>query len=109
MPRSQNSHAILNAGFLFRFQQNSEIIEKVSLVYGGISKNFVHARKAEDILVGKNPYLNETLQLVFKNLKDELEPEENSPDPSPAYRKMLAISLFYKVSKNIYKIYLLYS
>lgn len=110
MPRSQNSHAIINAGFLFKFQQNSELIEKASIVYGGISKSFVHATKAEDMLVGKNPYSNEILQLILKNLAEELKPEENSPEPSPAYRKMLAICLYYKVFKIfsfLMKIYIL--
>lgn len=97
MPRAQNAHAIINAGFLFKFNQTSQLIEKATIVYGGISKTFIHAEKTEAILIGKNPYTNETLQLALKSLKEEIEPEENSPEPSVEYRKMLSICLYYKV------------
>ncbi|XP_026494618.2 uncharacterized protein LOC113399655 [Vanessa tameamea] len=96
MPRAQNAHAIINAGFLLKFQHNSNLIEKATIVYGGISQSFIHAEKSEAILVGRDPYTNETLQLVLKNLKEELQPEENYPEPTAAFRKMLALALFYK-------------
>lgn len=98
MPRAQNSHAIVNAGFLFKFQENSQLLESSSLVYGGISKNFLHASSTETLLIGRDPYTNETLQLVLKSLQEEIQPEENPPEPSADYRKMLAISLYYKVT-----------
>ncbi|XP_037293401.1 xanthine dehydrogenase isoform X2 [Manduca sexta] len=96
MPRSQNAHAVVNAGFLFKFKQNSNVIEKAVLVYGSISPTFVHAIKTEAILVGKDPFTNETLQLAVKSLFDEIIPGKAPPEPSGAYRKMLAITLFYK-------------
>ncbi|XP_047998047.1 xanthine dehydrogenase-like [Leguminivora glycinivorella] len=96
MPRSQNAHAIVNAGFLFRFRQNSQLLEKVTIIYGSISPTFIHASKTEAALVGKDPYNNETLQLAVKSLFDEIIPEEAPPEPSAAFRKMLAVSLYYK-------------
>ncbi|PZC82144.1 hypothetical protein B5X24_HaOG210952 [Helicoverpa armigera] len=96
MCRSQNTHAIVNAGFLFEFKQNSMLLEKASIVYGGISESFVHAEKTEELLKGKDPYTDETLQLALKSLHEEVNPVEAPPEPSAAYRRMLAVSLYYK-------------
>lgn len=102
MPRSQNAHAVVNAGFLFHFKQNSNILEKAFIVYGSISPKFIHAKKTEAMLVGKDPYTDETLQMVLKSLSEELTPEEAPPEPSAAYRKMLALTLYYKVINALY-------
>jgi xanthine dehydrogenase/oxidase len=97
MPRSQNAHAVVNAAFLFKFQNNSHTLEKVSIVYGGIAANFSHANKTEAVLTGKDLFDERTLKLALKTLHEEIKPEEMVPEPSAAYRKMLAITLFYKV------------
>lgn len=99
MPRSQNAHAVVNAGFLLRFHRNSQLLEKVSIVYGSIAPNFIHASKTEAALIGKNPFTNDTLQLAVNTLFDEIHPEEAPPEPSAAYRRMLAVALYYKVSR----------
>ncbi|KAI8432031.1 hypothetical protein MSG28_004552 [Choristoneura fumiferana] len=96
MPRSQNAHAVVNAGFLLRFHRNSQLLENVSIVYGSIAPNFIHASKTEAALVGKNPFTNETLQLAVNTLFEEIHPEEAPPEPSAAYRRMLAVALYYK-------------
>lgn len=42
MPRKQNVHAVVNAGFLFRINSENNIVEeRPSIVYGNISKTFV--------------------------------------------------------------------
>lgn len=97
MPRSQNAHAVVNAGFLFKFKQNSNFLERATIVYGSISPTFIHATKTEQVLVGKDPYTDETLQLALRTLYGEINPVEAPPEPSAAYRKMLAVSLYYKV------------
>ncbi|CAG9123156.1 unnamed protein product [Plutella xylostella] len=96
MPRSQNSHAAVNAGFLFKFNQQTNLIERASIVFGSIYPKFNHAVKTEAALVGKDLYTDATLQLALKTLSEELDPEEAPPEPSAEYRKMLAIALFYK-------------
>ncbi|XP_049874983.1 uncharacterized protein LOC126373064 [Pectinophora gossypiella] len=96
MPRAQNAHAVVNAGFLFKFHNESNMLEKATIVYGNITPKFIHASDAETVLVGKNPFFNETLDLVLKALDKELHPDDMPPEPSAAYRKMLAIALFYK-------------
>lgn len=94
MVRAQNAHAYVNAGFLLKFKSN--IVESARICFGGINPKFIHASDTETFLKGKNLYCNETLQLAIQVLKNELHPDEVLPDASPAYRKLLAVSLFYK-------------
>ncbi|GBP91385.1 Xanthine dehydrogenase 2 [Eumeta japonica] len=96
MPRSQNAHAHVNAGFMFRFDRKTNKIAEANIVFGSISPTFIHATKTEALLVGKYLFTNDTLQLALKTLADEIKPEASPAEPSTAYRKMLAISLFYK-------------
>lgn len=91
MPRSQNAHAIVNAGFMMKFHHNSPLLENMTIVYGGISPKFVHATKTERVIVGKDPYTEESLQLALSTLSEELQPKEAHPEPSAEYRKILAI------------------
>ncbi|XP_066250858.1 xanthine dehydrogenase/oxidase-like [Euwallacea similis] len=95
MPRSQNAHAMVNAGFLFQLT-NSGIVQSAQIVYGAINPNFIHAKKTESLLKGKQLFDNTTLQSAFKSLDSELQPDWILPDPTPAFRKQLAINLFYK-------------
>lgn len=102
MPRAQNAHAHVNAGFLFKFNQYKNAVEKVNIVYGGISPSFIHAEKTEMFLIGKNIFDNEILQQTLKMLHDEINPVEAPPEPSPKFRRQLAINLFYKVKHMIF-------
>lgn len=104
MPRSQNAHAIINAGFLFKFKQNEEVLEKMSIVYGNISPKFIHADKTEQALINKDPFTDDALQIALKTLSSEINPDEASPEPSPEYRKTLALALFYKVISHFVSI-----
>jgi xanthine dehydrogenase/oxidase len=87
MPRSQNSHAYVNAGFNFTFvNMNSLEIESCSIVFGGISKNFIHANQTERFLLKKSLSDESILNEAFKILNDELNPED---DPVVFYNKFL--------------------
>lgn len=108
MPRSQNAHAVVNAGFMFKFKRDSNVLEKVTLIFGSISASFIHASKTEALLIGKDLFTNETLQAALKTLYDEILPEEAPPEPSAAFRKMLAVSLFYKVCPDVESFYSLF-
>lgn len=100
MPRSQNAHAIVNAGFLFKFRENSNLLDKATIVYGSISPTFIHAKNTEAVLAGKDPYTDETLKVALESLAKEIVPVEAPPEPSARFRKMLAINLYYKVGKK---------
>jgi xanthine dehydrogenase/oxidase len=47
MPRAQNAHAYVNAGFLFKLNKPSKgkVLKKPTIVYGGINPYFVSILK----------------------------------------------------------------
>lgn len=95
MARAQNTHALVNAGFLL--QLNYQTVVSARIVYGAINPQFVHASSLETFLPGKILFNNDVLRQAFQILDAEIQPDYVLPDPTPAFRKMLAISLFYKV------------
>lgn len=104
MPRSQNAHAIVNSGFLCKLDESGNTVEQARLVFGNLSPEFIRATKTEEYLIGKKLFTNDTLQSALKILEEECVVVEHPPDPSAAYRKQLALALFYKVSvESIYK------
>ncbi|KAJ2951519.1 hypothetical protein O0L34_g13669 [Tuta absoluta] len=96
MPRSQNAHAVVNAGFLYKLSRFNTNVQEARIVYGNLSPTFIRARSTESLLVGTNLFTNETLQKAIRNLKNELIAVEMPPEPSAEFRKQLAINLFYK-------------
>lgn len=98
MPRAQNAHAYVNAGFLFKFDKS--VIQSARICFGGISPEFVHANDTEQFLIGKDLYNNATLQEALQILTSEIQPDWVLPDASPDYRKNLAAALFYKFVLN---------
>lgn len=99
MPRAQNAHAIVNAGFLVKLKNNT--VDECRIVYGGINPGFIHATQTEALLKTQKLYDNSTLMKIYKSLDKELICDYVLPDPTPEYRKNLAISLFYKVKYKI--------
>lgn len=51
----------------------------------------------EKYLQGKLLFKNDTLQCALKIMKSEVIVTDNPPEPSVAYRKILALGLFFKV------------
>lgn len=51
MPRAQNSHALVNAGFLFKLDKAGKVLEKPNIIYGGIRPDFVSNRFINRFLV----------------------------------------------------------
>lgn len=96
MPRSQNVHAVVNAGYLYCLDNNNKVLD-ARIVYGNLSPSFNRASKTEQHLIGKKLFANETLQSSLTVLKAELVVEENPPEASAEFRKLLALRLFYKV------------
>ncbi|XP_021929641.1 indole-3-acetaldehyde oxidase-like [Zootermopsis nevadensis] len=98
MPRAQNAHAYVNAGFLFKLNKTAKgkVLKKPIIVYGGINPYFVHAVNTENFLDGKNLFDFKTLQTAMKILDAELKPDQVLPDASPTFRRRLASALFYK-------------
>ncbi|XP_011874274.1 PREDICTED: indole-3-acetaldehyde oxidase-like, partial [Vollenhovia emeryi] len=101
MPRAQNAHAHVNAGFLFRLDGSGKVLEKPNIIFGGINKNFLHAKNTEQVLVGKCILDEQVLKTALETLDNELKPDHVLPDYSPEFRKTLAEGLFYKFVLSI--------
>lgn len=95
MPRAQNAHAYVNAGFFVQFSVDKRV-HSARLCFGGISPTFTRAWHTEKLLVGQDLYNDDTLQFAFSSLEQELICNEDPTLASTAYRKRLAIGLFYK-------------
>ena len=96
MPRSQNSHAYINAGFRFAIDKSYNVTSTPSIVFGGVSGTFVHATQTEGFLLGKSLIDSKTLESAFALLNAEINPNYDPVLASPNYRRSLAVSLFYK-------------
>ena len=99
MPRAQNAHALVNAAFLFEFEEldGKKTIKSCHICYGGINPKFMHAEATEKLLIGANDlYSNECLFKAIKSLQNELVPDSTLIDAPVEYRKNLAIALFYR-------------
>ncbi|KAG6464941.1 hypothetical protein O3G_MSEX014825 [Manduca sexta] len=95
MARSQSSHAIVNAGFMYKLDGEGKV-KKCRIIYGGLSPAFIEASSTKTYLIGKKLFINETLQRALKILENEIVVTENQLNLSVKYRKQLALGLFYK-------------
>ena len=77
--------------------ENFNILEKPSLVFGGISPSFIHAKNTEDNLNGKNLKELNTLFEALSYLKNEAVPNNDPVMAAPEYRAHLVQALFYRV------------
>lgn len=100
MPRAQNAHAIVNAAFLLQLDEH-HVVHQANIVYGAISRYFIHATNAENHLIGKHLFSDGLLQEIYHILDEEIVPEHNPPEPDPDFRRELAVALFYKFVLSI--------
>ncbi|KAL9979239.1 hypothetical protein ACROYT_G016871 [Oculina patagonica] len=96
MPRSQNAHAYVNAGFVAKVDKSTMTVNTVRIVYGGIEPHAMHAIKAEAFLAGKKLTEQSTLTGALSALQQEIVPDSPPASSSKEYRKSLALGLFYK-------------
>uniref|UniRef100_A0A1B0DPG2 Aldehyde oxidase/xanthine dehydrogenase a/b hammerhead domain-containing protein n=1 Tax=Phlebotomus papatasi TaxID=29031 RepID=A0A1B0DPG2_PHLPP len=101
MPRAQNSHAYVNAGFLFRFNERRSRLLSIRICYGGIHPRFIHAASTEQALNGVDIFDNNVLQRAFASLDQEIQPDSSVNEPLPEYRKILALGLFYRAILSV--------
>lgn len=96
--RHQDAHAIVNAGFRVRVDE-AGLVRQATLVYGGIGRLPVHARKTEEFLVGESwneGTLQAALELLSTEVAQELVPFADSQFLPPGYRESVAENLFYR-------------
>ncbi|XP_022211869.2 xanthine dehydrogenase [Drosophila obscura] len=97
LPRAQNVHAYVNAGFLVEWQDvQRHIVHSARICFGNIRPDYVHAQPLEQLLPGRDLYDPATVAQMFEQLRGSLQAEERPPEASPEYREMLACALLYK-------------
>ncbi|RNA44115.1 xanthine dehydrogenase-like isoform X1, partial [Brachionus plicatilis] len=97
IPRSQNAHAYVNAGFRFSIDPKTMVVKSLPcILYGGISPEFGHASNTEKFLVGKSLLNENVLNSALEILNSEITPNNDPVLASPEYRRSLALALFYK-------------
>ena len=79
------------------------VVQEVpSLVFGGISKDFIHASNTETFLNGKSLKNIQTLKGALESLKNEAIPENDPLLASTEYRAHLVQALFYRVNLRVF-------
>ncbi|KAH8382927.1 hypothetical protein KR009_005850 [Drosophila setifemur] len=97
LPRAQNVHAYVNAGFLIEWQDiQRQIVRSARICFGNIRADYVHDEQVEQLLAGRDLYDPATVAQIFQQLPGSLQAEERPPEASPEYRQILACSLLYK-------------
>ncbi|OQV18654.1 Xanthine dehydrogenase [Hypsibius exemplaris] len=99
MIRAQNSHGYVNAGFrveLDKSKTGALVVTGSAIVLANIHPKFVHASKTEAFLLGKDLANVKDMQAALAVLNDEVNPEAKDDEASPAYRKNLCVTLFYR-------------
>ncbi|XP_016926106.4 uncharacterized protein [Drosophila suzukii] len=97
LPRAQNVHAYVNAGFLIEWQDlQRRIVASARICFGNIRPDYIHDDQVEQLLAGRDLYDPATVSQIFQQLLATIQPEERPPEASPEYRQILACSLLYK-------------
>ncbi|XP_043217578.1 indole-3-acetaldehyde oxidase-like isoform X1 [Amphibalanus amphitrite] len=97
-PRAVSAHAYVNAAFLLPVNKDTmTITEKPTLLFGGISKTFVHASATEEFLTGKSLLDAATVSGALAALQAEVVPDADPELSATEYRASLTTSLLYKV------------
>ncbi|KJE95964.1 XDH protein [Capsaspora owczarzaki ATCC 30864] len=98
MPRHQNAHAYVNAGFYGQIDVNNNLVFTTAprLVFGGIGPKAIRASNTEAYLAGKSLRTGGVFATSLSILANELVPDAPPAFPTPAYRKSAALGLYYK-------------
>ncbi|KYN05923.1 Aldehyde oxidase 2 [Cyphomyrmex costatus] len=101
MPRAQNARAHVNAGFFFKIDIDGKVYDYPNIIFGGINKDFIHARKTEQMLLNKSVFDKKVLESSLQTLHNELLLDNVPPDFSQKFHSVLAEGLLYKFLLSI--------
>jgi xanthine dehydrogenase/oxidase len=95
--RAQNSHAIVNAGFVIRCDENRRV-KRCRFVFGGLRPIAWRAEQSEKALIGQiwDQALTNRIQTALRDEIDALAIADFGDGISDPYRRSLANNLFYK-------------
>lgn len=93
--RRDDDIAIVNMAINVIFKPNTDIINEICIVYGGLAPTVVIANKTTSKLIGKH-WNTELLELANQELINEITLSSDAPGGMILYRKSLSLSLFFK-------------
>jgi xanthine dehydrogenase/oxidase len=93
--RKHDDIAIVTAAFRVRLDQN-DLVEDVSIVYGGMAPMTKESSKTRNILLGKRWFHSQTLDSAFTALLEDYDIPYSVTGGMADYRKTLALSLFFR-------------
>lgn len=97
MPRHSNAHAYVNAGLRLTVDPSSGVVTSLPvIVFGGIGPYAVSPAKTPAFLLNRSISDIATVQAAAQLLSQELSPDAPPAAASAAYRRALAVNLFYK-------------
>uniref|UniRef100_A0A1I8GWF4 FAD-binding PCMH-type domain-containing protein n=1 Tax=Macrostomum lignano TaxID=282301 RepID=A0A1I8GWF4_9PLAT len=102
-PRQLNAHAYVNGAFELAVDKKKDytVLERPTIVIGGISDKFNRATKTENFLLNKSLLDEEVVESALKVLESEVVPVEEATASSPEHRRQLAVNLLYKTILDI--------
>ncbi|RDA89949.1 hypothetical protein CP533_0288 [Ophiocordyceps camponoti-saundersi (nom. inval.)] len=98
--RKDDDIAIVTAGFRLRLNQRG-VVERCSLIYGGMAATTVSAAKATQYLVGRRFAELETLEGAMSALGVDFDMPYGVPGGMASYRKALALGFFYRFYHDV--------
>ena len=98
--RKDDDIAIVNAAIKLRLSK-SDVVEDISMAYGGMGPTTVQAKKTMDYLQGKTWGDPLVLEGAFNALEQDFNLSYNVPGGMPVYRKSLALGFFFRFWHDI--------
>jgi len=98
--RKDDDIAIVNAGIQMRLSSQN-VVEDISMAYGGMGPTTVQAKKAMEYLKGKEWGQPEVLEGAFNALEQDFSLAYDVPGGMPVYRKSLALGFFFRFWHDI--------
>lgn len=93
--RQDDDIAIVNFALNITFVPNTDVIENANLAFGGMAPTVVMAPNTSAKIIGKH-WNQEIIEIVNKELSNELPMLPNAPGGMIHYRRSLTLSLFFK-------------
>nr|AOE46690.1 xanthine dehydrogenase [Drosophila bipectinata] len=98
--RRDDDIAIVNAAVNVRFEPKSNVVEEISVAFGGMAPTTVLAPKTSALMVGRE-WNHQLVETVAESLCVELPLAASAPGGMIAYRRALVVSLFFKAFLSI--------
>lgn len=98
--RRDDDTAIVNSAVNVEFESRSNIIKSINLAFGGMAPTTVTAPKTSKLLTGK-PWNQETLDLAYKYLIEDLPLPPSAPGGMIQFRRALTLSFFFRAFLTI--------